>query len=43
MTQRIVPTISSDDAAAASAWLTGAFGFTERESQRYRWMFGQRS
>ena len=43
MTQRIVPMISYEDAAAASAWLTGALGFTEREGPRYRWTFGQRS
>lgn len=35
MTQRIVPMIAYEDAAAAIDWLTLAFGFTEREGQRY--------
>ena len=35
MTQRIVPMIAYEDAAAAIDWLTEAFGFTEREAQRY--------
>ena len=35
MTQRIVPMIAYEDAAAAIDWLTRAFGFTEREGQRY--------
>jgi uncharacterized glyoxalase superfamily protein PhnB len=35
MTQRIVPMIAYEDAAAAIGWLTEAFGFTEREAQRY--------
>ncbi len=33
--QRIVPMIAYEDAAAAIEWLTNAFGFTEREGQRY--------
>jgi len=35
MTQRIVPMIAYEDAAAAIDWLTEAFGFAEREGQRY--------
>ena len=35
MTQRIVPMIAYEDAAAAIDWLTEAFGFREREGQRY--------
>jgi len=35
VTQRIVPMIAYEDAAAAIDWLTRAFGFTEREGQRY--------
>ena len=35
MTQRIVPMIAYEDAAAAIDWLTQAFGFHEREGQRY--------
>jgi uncharacterized glyoxalase superfamily protein PhnB len=35
MTQRIVPMVAYEDAAAAIEWLTQAFGFTEREGQRY--------
>ncbi len=35
MTQRIIPMIAYEDAAAAIDWLTDAFGFTEREGQRY--------
>ena len=35
MTQRIVPMIAYEDAAAAIDWLTEAFGFSEREGQRY--------
>ena len=35
MTQRITPMIAYEDAAAAIDWLTEAFGFTEREGQRY--------
>ena len=35
MTQRIVPMIAYEDAAAAIYWLTEAFGFREREGQRY--------
>jgi uncharacterized glyoxalase superfamily protein PhnB len=35
MTQRIVPMIAYEDAAAAIDWLTAAFGFSEREGQRY--------
>jgi len=35
MTQRIVPMIAYEDGAAAIDWLTEAFGFTEREGQRY--------
>jgi uncharacterized glyoxalase superfamily protein PhnB len=34
-TQRIVPMIAYADAAAAIEWLTEAFGFREREGQRY--------
>ena len=32
---RITPMISYENAAAAIDWLTQAFGFTEREGQRY--------
>lgn len=35
MTQRIIPMIAYEDAAAAIDWLTTAFGFTERPGQRY--------
>ncbi|HLG07311.1 MAG TPA: VOC family protein [Gaiellaceae bacterium] len=35
MAQRIVPMIAYEDAAAAIDWLTEAFGFREREGQRY--------
>jgi uncharacterized glyoxalase superfamily protein PhnB len=35
VTQRIVPMIAYEDAAAAVDWLTEAFGFTEREGQRH--------
>ena len=35
MTQRIIPMIAYEDAAAAIDWLTQAFGFREREGQRY--------
>lgn len=35
MPQRIVPMIAYEDTAAAIEWLTRAFGFTEREGQRY--------
>lgn len=35
MAQRIVPMIAYEDAAAAIDWLTDAFGFREREGQRY--------
>ena len=35
MTQRIVPMVAYEDAAAAIDWLTQAFGFREREGQRY--------
>jgi uncharacterized glyoxalase superfamily protein PhnB len=35
MTQRIVPMIAYEDAAAAIDWLTQAFGFREREGERY--------
>jgi len=35
MTQRIVPMLAYEDAAAAIDWLTDAFGFREREGQRY--------
>jgi uncharacterized glyoxalase superfamily protein PhnB len=35
MTQRIDPMIAYEDAAAAIDWLTQAFGFREREGQRY--------
>ncbi len=35
MTQRIIPMIAYEDAAVAIDWLTKAFGFTEREGQRY--------
>ena len=35
MPQRIVPMIAYADAAAAIDWLTEAFGFREREGQRY--------
>jgi uncharacterized glyoxalase superfamily protein PhnB len=35
MTQRIVPMIAYEDAAAAIDWLTEAFGFRERERQRF--------
>ncbi len=33
--QRIVPMIAYEDTAAAIEWLTEAFGFREREGQRY--------
>ena len=35
MTQRIVPMVAYEDAAAAIDWLTQAFGFQERVGQRY--------
>jgi uncharacterized glyoxalase superfamily protein PhnB len=35
VTQRIVPMIAYEDAAAAIGWLTTAFGFREREGQRF--------
>jgi uncharacterized glyoxalase superfamily protein PhnB len=35
MAQRIFPMIAYEDAAAAIDWLTNAFGFSEREGQRY--------
>ena len=35
MTQRIVPMIAYADAGAAIDWLTEAFGFREREGQRF--------
>jgi len=35
MTQRIVPMVAYEDATAAIDWLTQAFGFREREGQRY--------
>ena len=35
MMQRIVPMLAYEDAAAAIDWLTQAFGFHEREGQRY--------
>jgi uncharacterized glyoxalase superfamily protein PhnB len=35
MTQRIIPMIAYEDAAAAIDWLTEAFGFAEREGQRF--------
>ena len=35
MAQRIVPMIAYEDAATAIDWLTEAFGFREREGQRY--------
>jgi uncharacterized glyoxalase superfamily protein PhnB len=35
VTQRIVPMIAYEDAAAAVDWLTEAFGFTEREGPRH--------
>ena len=35
MTQRIVPMVAYEDAAAAIDWLTAAFGFREREGQRF--------
>jgi len=35
MTQRIVPMIAYEDAAAAIDWLSDAFGFREREGQRF--------
>ena len=34
MTQRIVPMLAYEDAAAAIEWLCNAFGFREREGQR---------
>ena len=33
--QRIVPMLAYEDAAAAIDWLTQAFGFREREGERY--------
>jgi uncharacterized glyoxalase superfamily protein PhnB len=33
--QRIVPMIAYEDASAAIDWLTDAFGFREREAQRF--------
>ena len=35
MRQRIVPMIAYENAAAAIDWLTQAFGFREREGQRF--------
>ena len=35
MTQRIIPMIAYEDAAAAIDWLTDAFGFAEREGERF--------
>ena len=35
MTQRIVPMLAYEDAAAAIDWLTKAFGLTEDAGQRY--------
>ena len=35
MTQRIIPMLAYEDAAAAIEWLTEAFGFTENEAERY--------
>ena len=35
MSQRIVPMIAYEDAAAAIDWLSDAFGFTERVANRY--------
>jgi uncharacterized glyoxalase superfamily protein PhnB len=35
VSQRIVPMISYEDAAAAIDWLTEAFGFAENEGQRH--------
>ncbi len=35
MAQRIFPMVAYEDAAAAIEWLTQAFGFREREAQRY--------
>jgi uncharacterized glyoxalase superfamily protein PhnB len=35
MTQRIVPMLAYEDAAAAIDWLTEAFGFRERPDERY--------
>ena len=35
MAQRIIPMIAYEDAATAIDWLTEAFGFREREGQRY--------
>ena len=35
MTQRVVPMLAYEDAAAAIDWLTEAFGFQERPEQRY--------
>ena len=35
MGQRIIPMIAYEDAATAIDWLTEAFGFVEREGQRY--------
>ena len=35
MSQRIVPMVAYEDAAAAIDWLTEAFGFREREGQRF--------
>jgi uncharacterized glyoxalase superfamily protein PhnB len=35
MTQRIVPMIAYEDAAAAIQWLTDAFGFRERKGERF--------
>lgn len=35
MTQRIVPMVAYENAAAAIDWLGEAFGFREREGQRY--------
>jgi uncharacterized glyoxalase superfamily protein PhnB len=35
MTQRIIPMLAYEDAAAAIGWLGDAFGFTEHEDERY--------
>lgn len=35
MAQRVVPMIAYEDAGAAIDWLKRAFGFAEREGQRY--------
>ena len=35
MAQRIIPMLAYEDAAAAIDWLSAAFGFREREGERY--------